>query len=364
MKPALLNTLIEKLPKDPGILGRQEYFNAAVLVPLITIGGELHLLFEKRSAFVPQKHEICFPGGAHDSTDTDFRHTAIRETVEELGILETQIEIIGSLHTFVAPMGAIIEPYVGILHIERLDDLTINPDEVESVFTLPLSYFQQTEPDVHHVRVEMQPFYQDESTGEKIVLLPSQELGLPETYHKPWGRKQHDVYFFNTDKGLVWGLTATMIMEFKKYLNQESVMEQDSQIQERITDYFTNGDLTCTVTTLKILSELYGPKIEDQVMHAATGMHGAGCFGAQCGLVEGAVMYLGIYGHARGFSSEKISELCNQYATEFKTQFDSLVCKELRPEGFHPDNPPHLCESLTHNAIAFSADFVARLEKA
>lgn len=34
-------------------------------------------------------------------------------------------------------------------------------------------------------------------------------------------------------------------------------------------------------------------------------------------------------------------------------------CKVLRPQGFKPDNPPHLCEGITREAVVFSIDFVS-----
>jgi hypothetical protein len=90
-------------------------------------------------------------------------------------------------------------------------------------------------------------------------------------------------------------------------------------------------------------------------------MHGAGRFGAQCGLVEGALMFLGIYGRSRDVSETAIAEACFAFADKFQTRFGSLNCHELRPEGFAPDNPPHMCTPLTADAIMFSLGYISRL---
>jgi hypothetical protein len=34
------------------------------------------------------------------------------------------------------------------------------------------------------------------------------------------------------------------------------------------------------------------------------------------------------------------------------------LCRILRPERFQPENPPHLCEALTGDAIVLSIEFV------
>ena len=63
MKKDNLKKLISKLPKHPNVLGRDRFFNSAVLIPLVKINGEYHLLFQKRAATIRQGGDICFPGG-------------------------------------------------------------------------------------------------------------------------------------------------------------------------------------------------------------------------------------------------------------------------------------------------------------
>ena len=87
MSKELFKSLISNLPKYPGILGKDAFFNSAVLIPFVTINNELSLLFEKRAANIRQGGEICFPGGEFDASEDDsFEQTAIRETEEETGI--------------------------------------------------------------------------------------------------------------------------------------------------------------------------------------------------------------------------------------------------------------------------------------
>ncbi|MFZ7101491.1 MAG: C-GCAxxG-C-C family protein [Peptococcaceae bacterium] len=140
-------------------------------------------------------------------------------------------------------------------------------------------------------------------------------------------------------------------------------LEAADFIRERVHDYYWNEDLNCATTMLKVLAEIFAVRLEPQVLASATGMHGAGKFGAQCGLVEGALMFLGIWAASRELPGEEAVVLCYHYAHEFQGKFHSLVCKELRPRGFQEDDPPHLCEELTKNAVYFTANYIRNQAK-
>ena len=136
-------------------------------------------------------------------------------------------------------------------------------------------------------------------------------------------------------------------------------MDCDNYIDAEVHRHYWDHDDTCAFTTLSIVSELFAAPLEAPVMDAALGMWGAGGYQAQCGLVEGALMFIGILGTRGGLNRDQVSSLCKCFAKEFTEQFGSLICRELRPEGFAPDNPPHICEDLSKRAIRFTAGFVA-----
>lgn len=140
---------------------------------------------------------------------------------------------------------------------------------------------------------------------------------------------------------------------------QSSRETQQALVRRRVHRAYWDHDWNCAVTTLRILGEVFDLAIDQQVLDAAIGMHGAAGYRAQCGLVEGALMFLGILGKDRGYPDEAVVETCYRFAETFEGRFGSLLCRELRPEGFKPDNPPHLCEDLTRRAILFDIDFVA-----
>ena len=136
-------------------------------------------------------------------------------------------------------------------------------------------------------------------------------------------------------------------------------MNWERYIDQEVHRHYWHHDDTCAFTTLSIVSDLFSIPLQSQVMDSALGLWGAGGHRAQCGLVEGALMFIGVLGSRRALNRDQISKLCRNFARGFEEQFGSLICKELRPEGFAPDNPPHICEDLSKRAIRYTTCFVA-----
>ena len=132
----------------------------------------------------------------------------------------------------------------------------------------------------------------------------------------------------------------------------------DTLIAQSVHDLYWNRDLNCARTCLLTLGKIFGITIEPQTFQAAVGLHGAGGYRAQCGLVEGALMFIGIYFHHLGKSETEIIDLCYNFADAFTNEFSSLRCYDLRPGGFTPEDEPHLCEDLTVRGIEFVKEFI------
>jgi peroxisomal coenzyme A diphosphatase NUDT7 len=213
MKENEFGIFVSSLPKVPGVLCRDLYFNSAVLVPFLLIGDEYHILFQKRAAGIRQGSEICFPGGRHDgSLDQDFQETALRETVEELGIDRDRISISGRLDTLVTPRGFIVEIFIGTLAVDNQNQMQPAPGEVEEIFTVPVSWFVANRPEIYFAKVEVQSSTTGQD-GRKQILLPVEELGLPAMYGETLNGMDYRVVVYKTEKYVIWGLTATILFE-------------------------------------------------------------------------------------------------------------------------------------------------------
>ncbi|WP_088227027.1 CoA pyrophosphatase [Desulfosporosinus sp. FKB] len=220
MEEFKLEKLSKKLPLAAGINGKDEYFNSAVLVLLMLINGEYHFVFEKRAASIRQAGEFCFPGGKFDSEkDKSFQETAIRETVEELGITADQIKVIGPLDTVIATIGTTVDAFLGILDVEDVEDLRINFSEVERIFTVPVSHFENNEPEVYQVVLEVHPSHLNQA-GEEVVTFPAKQLGLPERYHKQWGNVKSNIFVYKVGDATIWGITARLIRDVVRKIKE------------------------------------------------------------------------------------------------------------------------------------------------
>jgi 8-oxo-dGTP pyrophosphatase MutT (NUDIX family) len=179
----------------------EEYFSAAVLVPLTWDNDQLSVLFEMRSTHLAwQPGEICFPGGRIEKTDPNPVFTAIRETTEELGIGLEQVQVIGSLGEVFSPIGVRLYPSVG--YISDVQHIHANPDEVAEVFTVPLEFLLTAEPIIGQMERCTRPL-----ADFPFDLLPD--------YSQHWqNRKNYQVLFYKYGEYVIWGLTAHVLHKF------------------------------------------------------------------------------------------------------------------------------------------------------
>jgi len=134
-------------------------------------------------------------------------------------------------------------------------------------------------------------------------------------------------------------------------------------VKEQVSQCYWKHDRNCATTVLYILSEIFEIQFNKQTFDAALAMHGAGKYGAQCGLVEGTIMFMGVFGRQNNIHDHDTIDACREFARKFESRFGSLLCSMLRPEGFNEDNPLHMCEQITCEAIEFAALHVSSFKR-
>lgn len=114
-----------------------------------------------------------------DPTDTNVEHTALRETTEEIGLPSSSIDILGRYAAVPNYNGSLrVHPFVGFIRQDiDIAKLDFNPDEVSSVFSLPIDYLLQ--PQVRELRG-----FRDSKHKYTVFKVPD-HLGLAET--EIWG---------------------------------------------------------------------------------------------------------------------------------------------------------------------------------
>lgn len=171
----------------------------SVLLPLMTIDGQDHILYQIRSSIVSQPGEVAFPGGAVEAGE-DLAQAAIRETCEELNLSPDDIQLIGELGYITNPR-ATIHCFVGYLKKDSLDQIHPN-EEVARLFTLPVTHLMEHNPTYYQLKQEV----------DLASDFPFDRLPQGKDY--PFSHFSRKVPFYMDLDENLWGLTANFTEYF------------------------------------------------------------------------------------------------------------------------------------------------------
>lgn len=159
-----------------------ERVDAAVLIPVTDASTPEIILTRRASHMNSHAGEVAFPGGKREQADPTVVATALRESHEEIGLEPNRVELLGGLDTFTSKVGLRVQPFIGM--VEKDVPLIANPDEIESIFRVPVEFFLTEKPSYTHKFRYM---------GQEVIV-PS----------------------FNYGDYVIWGLTAFMIVDLMK----------------------------------------------------------------------------------------------------------------------------------------------------
>lgn len=133
-------------------------------------------------------NQVGFPGGRIEVYDKNLKHTALRETEEEVGINKDDIRVIKKLtKLYIPPSDFWVHPYVGI--IDKTPILKPQESEVEKI-----------------LEVNLDDFLDEENLIiQKLSTSYASEIEVP-------------AYMLNGH--VVWGATAMMLSELKELLKK------------------------------------------------------------------------------------------------------------------------------------------------
>ncbi len=160
--------------------------SAAVLLPIYYNQGQYYLLFIKRTEWVEKhKGEISFPGGRQEERDKTLLDTAVRECAEEIGLMPSDVTILGELDDVVSiKTNYVITPFLALI---------------------PWPY----------------QFKVDGKETEEIIVAPISALA-DKSYSKQEIRDGRTVtsYFYNYQGRIIWGATARILNKFLQIFAQ------------------------------------------------------------------------------------------------------------------------------------------------
>jgi 8-oxo-dGTP pyrophosphatase MutT (NUDIX family) len=164
-----------------------DHIKACVLLLLFPKNKEWHITLIQRvndNLDDPHAGQLSFPGGRFEETDYSYQDCALRELEEELGIMSSEIGILGELSSiYINVSNFLIYPFVGFVSSEP--DFNPQKSEVHSVITLPLEkLFDQKNKKRKNLEVR--------------------------------GHILEDVPYYDVHDIPLWGATAMMISEFEQ----------------------------------------------------------------------------------------------------------------------------------------------------
>ena len=157
-------------PDMRDLIVRDGLRDAAVLIPIVDHGEEATVILTKRTEKL-RRHsgQIAFPGGAIDPDDPSPEFAALRETEEEIGLSPDFIEVVGRMPDYVSGSGFRIAPVLAVVKPGFI--LTINEDEVDDAFEVPLGFLMNPANHNRESRIwqNRERFYYTMPFGERYI---------------------------------------------------------------------------------------------------------------------------------------------------------------------------------------------------
>jgi 8-oxo-dGTP pyrophosphatase MutT (NUDIX family) len=166
---------------------------SGVLCLLFPANGELHVLLMKRKEDKgAHSGQVSFPGGSYEESDADLKATALREAQEEVGILSSEVEILGALTSLYIPVSNYnVYPFVGFA--EKRPEYNLSRHEVAYTLEVPLSALLHT----------------DRKTIAKVTSPKFPDVPM-----------SVNAYVLE-DRTVIWGATAMILSELEVILNEQ-----------------------------------------------------------------------------------------------------------------------------------------------
>lgn len=151
---------------------------SAVMILLFVRDDRLKTIMIERTDIGKHAGQISFPGGKAESADSDTIETAIRETLEEIGVRVRREDVLGELPSVKVPVSK-FEIFPIVAFVDEVSDFKLSECEVKKVL----------EVDVEDMRT---------SLGNRVVTAAG---------------KQYEVPSFLCGNSVVWGATAMIVAE-------------------------------------------------------------------------------------------------------------------------------------------------------
>lgn len=157
---------------------------SAVIIILYMRDEKLKTIMIERTDIGVHAGQISFPGGKAESSDIDSIETAIRETMEEIGIEVSRENVVGELPPVKVPVSK-FEIFPVVAFVDDVGDFTRSENEVKRILDVDLSNLCESL-SIHTITVS---------------------------------GKQYEVPSYLCGNSVVWGATAMILAELFSVIN-------------------------------------------------------------------------------------------------------------------------------------------------
>tara|TARA_R110001632_G_scaffold87188_3_gene189632 strand:- start:2029 stop:2667 length:639 start_codon:yes stop_codon:yes gene_type:complete len=97
--------------------------------------NEATFLLTKRASYKgTHSAQISFPGGKIEESDRNLTHTALRETFEEVGVFQNEIDVIREItDVYIPPSNFLATPFIGFVQKKPIFEANHEVDEIIEV---------------------------------------------------------------------------------------------------------------------------------------------------------------------------------------------------------------------------------------
>jgi 8-oxo-dGTP pyrophosphatase MutT (NUDIX family) len=161
----------------------------AVLILFYLHNENIKTVFIKRPTYNGvHSGQIAFPGGGKEENDKDLISTALREAYEEIGVVEREVKVMGTLtELYIPPSNFLITPVIG--WAEKMPQFKINKNEVAEILEISIDELAEKNP----------------ITEKEIEIREGIVIRVP---------------YYDLNGHFLWGATAMIVCELKEILKK------------------------------------------------------------------------------------------------------------------------------------------------
>lgn len=109
-------------------------------------------------------------------------------------------------------------------------------------------------------------------------------------------------------------------------------------LKDHINDYYFDGNRNCAETIIHAANDYYNLGLDEKAMLLVGGFGAGMQSGNTCGAILAGISILSLkYIESKAHESKDIKPVTIKLIREFNARYNSLLCKDIKPQSFKPE---------------------------